>query len=155
IGMVGYADSDFASDITDRKSVSGYVFKVYGCTVSWISRKQQTVSLSSTEAEYIALATAASEAIWLRGLLKELNHEQFKPTKIYEDNQASISIAQDPKEHKRMKHIDIKYNFLRDIIATEYIELEYIPSTNQLADIMTKALPIKTFQRLRQALGLT
>lgn len=153
-GLIGYADSDFGSDITDRKSVSGYVFKVYGCTVSWISRKQQTVSLSSTEAEYIALATAACEAIWLRGLLKELGHEQLKPTRIYEDNQGCISVAQDPKEHKRMKHIDIKYNFLRDIIAKQFIELEYIPSANQLADIMTKALPIQTFQRIREAIGL-
>lgn len=87
--------------------------------------------------------------------MKELGYEQSEATKIYEDNQACISVANDPKEHKKMKHIDVKYNFLRDVIAKGFIELEYIPSEEQLADIMTKALPSKQFEKLRNGLGLT
>lgn len=148
----GYADADWASDTSDRKSITGYVFMVYGSTVSWLSRKQPTVSLSSTESEYIALSTAACEAIWISALLNELNINS-KSTVIYEDNQACIKIAEEPREHKRMKHIDIKYNFIREVIRNGKIKIVYIPTADQLADMMTKALPRVKFEYLKSKIG--
>lgn len=151
----GYADADWAGDENDRKSTSGFVFKVYGSTVSWLSRKQATVSLSSTEAEYVALAEAACEAIWLQNLLKELEMKFIEPTIIFEDNQSCILIAEEPRGHKRLKHIDVKYNFIREVISSGKIGIKYIPSKQQTADIMTKGLSTKIFVDLRKHLGLS
>ncbi|XP_055922701.1 uncharacterized protein LOC129953476, partial [Eupeodes corollae] len=114
--LTGYADSDWAGDKNDCKSTSGYVFKVFGNTVSWLSQKQPTISLSSTEAEYLALAKCICEAKWLRCLLKEIGHPCNSPTTIFEDNQACIKVAEESRDHKRMKHIDVKYNFIRESI---------------------------------------
>lgn len=115
--LLGYTDSDWANDKNDRKSVSGYVFKVFGNTVSWGSRKQATVSLSSTEAEYVALAQGICEAKWLRSLLEELGFAINQPVIIFEDNQSCIKVAEEPRAHKRMKHIDVKYHFIREAIG--------------------------------------
>lgn len=142
------------SSDTDFKSTSGYVFKVFGNTVSWLSRKQSTVSLSSTEAEYIALAEAVCEAKWLRSLLNEMGIECTEPTTIYEDNQSCITIAEEPRKHQRMKHVNIKYNFIRDAIANKDISLKYIPSSDQIADIMTKSLGSNLFLKHRRNLDL-
>lgn len=152
--LAGYSDSDWAGDKNDCKSTSGYVFKVFGNTVSWSSHKQSTVSLSSTEAEYIALTEAVCEAKWLRTLLNEMGIECTEPTVIFEDNQSCISIAEEPRHHKRMKHIDVKYNFIRDVIANKEVTIEYIPSTEQVADIMTKSLGRTLFEKHRTNLNL-
>lgn len=151
--LQGYADADWGNDVNDRKSISGYVFKVFNCTVSWCSRKQQSVSLSSTEAEYVALCNAACEGIWLKELLEELG-VTVETVKIFEDNQACIKIAEEPREHKRMKHIDIKYNFIRDAVQLGKVKVKFLPSKKQIADIMTKALPKFQFIELRKKLGL-
>lgn len=98
------------------------MFKVFGNTVSWLSRKQPTVSLSSTEAEYIALSEAVCEAKWLRSLLNEMGIECVEATIIFEDNQSCITIAEEPRKHQRMKHVNIKYNFIRDSIANKEIK---------------------------------
>lgn len=152
--LVGYADADWAGDKNDRKSTSGYVFKVFGNTVSWCSRKQPTVSLSSTEAEYIALAGGICEATWLQSLLTEMGIDCGGATVIYEDNQSCIKVAEEPKEHKRMKHIDVKYNFIRDSISCGKIKLKYIPTGDQIADIMTKGLNRAGFEKHRANLDL-
>lgn len=152
--LIGYTDSDWAGDKIDRKSTSGYVFKVFGNTVSWLSQKQPTVSLSSTEAEYLALAKGICEGKWLRCLLKEIGHPCNQPTTIFEDNQSCIKVAEEPREHKRMKHIDVKYNFIREAIANKEIILKYIPSNDQVADIMTKGLGRILFQKHRDNLNL-
>lgn len=151
----GYADSDWAGDIGDRKSLSGYVFQVHQATVSWTAQKQRTVALSSAEAEYISLSVAVKEAIWLRMLLKDFKKEFGGPTIIHEDNQACISVAEDDKMTKRLKHIDVRYRFVQDAVQRGTICLEYVASENQVADIMTKGLPRVQFEKLRSLLGVS
>lgn len=152
--LCGFADADWAGDINDRKSVSGHVFKVFGATVSWSTRKQKAVALSSTEAEYVSLSLASCEVIWLKEILIELNLPIDGPITLYEDNQSCISIVSDVRDHKRVKHIDIRYNHIRDLVSQNKIKIEFISSENQLADIMTKGLVAVTFIRLRELLGL-
>lgn len=137
----------------DRRSISGYCFKVYGSLISWRSQKQPTVSLSSTEAEFIALANAASEALWLRGIMEELGIH-VKQLTVHEDNQACITITQQPRQHQRMKHIDVKYSFLIEVINNGAISLSYIPSQDQVADNFTKPLTSQNFSKHTLSLGI-
>lgn len=153
--LVGYADADWANDVNDRKSITGYVIQVFGSAVSWTSKKQSTVSLSSTEAEYIALCHAACEIVWLQQFLIEIGMSLVLPTVVYEDNQACIRISEEPREHKRMKHIDTKYNFIREKIQEGKIQMRYISTSDQLADIMTKGLPYGSFKKFVEMLGLS
>lgn len=112
------------------------------------------VSLSSTEAEYVSLCIAACELLWLRGLLGEIGEAPDEPIVMHEDNQEAIVIANRERETQRSKHIDVKYNFLRDYIEKGVIIVKYIPTREQLADIMTKGLPGATFEYLRDGLDL-
>lgn len=152
--MVGFADADWGGDVRDRKSLSGYVFRVHNATVSWATQKQKTVALSSAEAEYISLSVAVKEAIWLRMLLKDFNIKCIESVTIREDNQACITIAEDDKMTKRLKHIDVRFRFVQDEIQRGIIKLKYIASEDQLADIMTKGLARVQFEKLRSLLGL-
>lgn len=152
--LVGYADADWGNDQDDRRSISGNVLQVYDATVSWMTRKQATVSLSSTEAEYISLSQAACDAIWLKNLLEELGVVFHHPIPLFEDNQSCIRIAEEPRDHKRMKHIDIRYNFIREKIQEGVFRILYKPTSEQVADIFTKALARGPFEMLRNKLGL-
>ncbi|XP_055309645.1 uncharacterized protein LOC129573283 [Sitodiplosis mosellana] len=152
--LVGYADSDWAGDRNDSKSTSGYVFKLFGNTISWGTHKQNTVSQSSTEAEYAALAETINEAVWIKELIGELGIEIKHAITIHEDNQSTINAAQEPRNHKRMKHIAVKFNYVRDTINKEIIQLKYIPTGEQIADIMTKGLGRIQFVKLRSDLNL-
>lgn len=152
--LIGFADADWAGDKNDSKSTSGYVFKLFGNIVSWASRKQCTVAQSSTEAEYVALGDAINEAEWIKQLMIELGFVFAKPIKIYEDNQSCIKVAQEPREHKRMKHVAVKYDFIRDTIKSGSIQLEYVCTSEQTADIMTKGLEKSQFLHLRSNLNL-
>ena len=112
---VGFSDADWGGDLDDRKSTSGYVFKVGGTAISWRSKKQASVALSTAEAEYIALASAAQESsLWLQQLLADLLKEPTKPMVIFEDNQSAICMAKNPQFHGRSKHIAIKHHFIRE-----------------------------------------
>lgn len=133
--LVGYADADWASSLEDRSSTSGYLFKVYGNTVVWRSKKQNVVALSTAEAEYVALSEAAVEACWLLKLLKELAIECN--CLMYEDNQSTIKAIRNP-DQKRMRHIDIKYNFIKQKVYEGSICLKYINTKEQQADLLTK-----------------
>ena len=133
--IVGYSDADWAGDIADRKSTSGYAFFVNGSLVSSRSRKQQTVALSSAEAEYVALSSAVQEAMWLQRVLEEVGVRQHKPVLIKEDNQSAIAIATNPESHDKTKHIDIRHHFVRDLVEKGAIRLEYCPSVDMVADI--------------------
>lgn len=137
IPLVGYADADWARD-QSRKSTSGYVFKIYDNTVIWRSTKQASITLSTTEAEFVALSEAAIEACWIRKLLEELEIS-VKPITIYEDNQSTIKATKN-YDQKRLKHMDIKYNFIKQKVEDKVINIEYINTQKQLADIFTKPL---------------
>lgn len=152
--LVGFVDADYENDINDRKSISGYVFKVYGNTITWASRKQESVSLSSTEAEYVSLVLGVSEQEWLTMLLNEMGFKRKKPVVMFEDNQSCQTVAEGQREYKRMKHIDVKYHFIQDMIEKKRVRIEYKPSEDQLADIMTKAIGRVLFEKHRQGLNL-
>lgn len=142
--LVGFSDSDFASDIDSRKSNTGYIFMMNGGPVTWASRKQNTVALSTTESEYMAASEAAKEVLWLRQLLIDINEPQLMVT-LCIDNQSAIKLIHNPIYHKRTKHIDIRYNFIREKVEQNVINIQYVKSSNQLADFLTKALPSSKF----------
>lgn len=154
VPIEAFSDADWANDVNDRRSVTGYAFKIFGCTVAWLTRKQPTVSLSSTEAEFVALCTAGCEGVWMKRLLSDLGVTITGPVVYHEDNQSCILVAKDPRDSRRMKHVDVKYYFIRDLVQRGQISIQYIPSEKQQADILTKGLPFEAFGRLREMLGL-
>ncbi|KAG3230861.1 hypothetical protein PI124_g24042 [Phytophthora idaei] len=154
-GVCGYSDADWAGDIESRRSTSGYAFMMNGGCISWGSKKQRTVALSSTEAEYMALSEATQEAVWLKVFLCELGEmASDEAIKIYEDNQGSIALAKNPEFHKRTKHIDIRYHFVREKVEDSQVVLQYVSTTDMLSDIMTKAITAVQFEVLRNKLGI-
>jgi hypothetical protein len=140
--LTGFSDSDWAGDLDTRRSTTGYVYLCSGGAISWKSRRQPTVALSSTEAEYMATSEASKEAIWLRRLYNEItNTESFSnPQQIYVDNNGAIEWTRNPKDHDRAKHIDIRYHFVRDAIEDKLVELQRVDSKGNTADLLTKAL---------------
>ncbi|TPX52711.1 DNA-directed DNA polymerase [Powellomyces hirtus] len=145
--LEGYSDSDWAGCPDSRCSTTAFVF-IFGGPVAWQSKRQPTVALSSTEAEYMALTQACKEANWLRQLLIELGYPQGLPCKIYEENQGCIALARNPTSHARTKHIDIRHHFIREAIANQHRDLEYCPTKDMAADLLTKPLPSPQFAKL-------
>ena len=126
-----------------------------GGAVSWKSQKQKCVALSTAEAEYVAMASAAQESFWLRQLIAELTNSSAEtPTLIYEDNQSAIAMTKNPQFHGRAKHIDIKHHFIRQQVAQGTIVLEYCPTVEIVADILTKGFSCKTFCKFRNMSGM-
>uniref|UniRef100_A0AAV1VKG7 Reverse transcriptase Ty1/copia-type domain-containing protein n=1 Tax=Peronospora matthiolae TaxID=2874970 RepID=A0AAV1VKG7_9STRA len=157
IDFRGYSDADWAGDLADRKSTSGYVFMLLGAPVSWGSKKQPSVSLSTSEAEYIALSLAIQEGKWINRLLCEIMaaaNEEGPELVIREDNQSCIKMTKNPVNHGRAKHIDIKYHHIRDEVKRGEVKLEYCETTLMLADIMTKGLHGPRHKDLTAALGI-
>jgi len=151
----GYSDADWGSG-NDRKSVGGYVFLLNGGSVSWSSKKQTSIALSTTEAEYMSMTQAAKEIVWLRGLLEELEATGHirKMSQLHGDNQGALALARNPEYHARTKHIDIQFHFIRELVGDEKIYLEYCPSSDMIADIMTKPLPHTAHKKLTAAMGM-
>lgn len=134
-----YSDADWGGDRTDRKSYSGYIMLLAGAPISWSSKKQPTTALSSTEAEYVAMCHTAKEILWMNKLLREISCEfTSSPQKVFVDNQGAIFIANNHVTSERCKHIDIKYFFLRDLVKDHIISFEHVPSSDNLADLLTK-----------------
>ena len=152
--IVAYYDSDFAGDIDDRRSTSRFVFLFGSGAVSWSSKKQPVVTLSTTEAEYIAAAYCACQCIWIQRVLEKLSLEEQKNTLILCDDNSTIKLSKNPVFHGRSKHIDIKFHFLRDLVKEGTIKLSYCSSQTQVVDIMTKPLKLEQFSKLRMMLGM-
>ncbi|XP_036340281.1 secreted RxLR effector protein 161-like [Rhagoletis pomonella] len=150
----GFCDADWASDVDERKSMSGYVFTMQGAAISWSSKKQKTIALSSTEAEYMSLVSAVQEAIWLRRLERELQNNYNKPTLIFCDNKSAIQLAKNGASSARTKHIEIKEKFVEEKMENGIIEIKYPPTSQMKADVLTKALD-KTKQKIfTKAMGI-
>ena len=153
--LVGYSDSDWAGDVDDRKSTTGFVFFMGDTAFTWMSKKQPIVTLSTCEAEYVAATSCVCHGIWLRNLLKELGWPQEKPTKIFVDNKSAMALAKNPVFHDRSKHIDTRYHYIRECITRKDVQVEYVKSQDQIADIFTKPLKHEEFIKLRSLLGMT
>ena len=151
---VAYSDADWGGDISDRKSTLGYMFQISGAAVSWRSKKRTCVALSTAEAEYIAMTSAAQESLWLQQLLTDLKRETVKSMVVYEDNQSAISMAKNPQFHGRSKHIDIKYHFIREQVKSGKVQLSFCQSNDMIADILTKGLSTGQFEKLRLMSGV-
>lgn len=129
--MVGYSDADFASYVESRRSTTGYVFYLSNGPITWSSHRQKLVTLSTTEAEYVAASAATRGAMWLRKLLRDLGHSCVEATKLYVDNQSAIRLVKNPEFHKRTKTIDIRYHYIREKYESKDICVQYVPSEVQ------------------------
>jgi len=152
--MEVWTDSDWCGERMDRRSTFGYFFKYMHAPISWCSKKQNVVALSSCEAEYIASVETACQCLWLSTLIKELKLECREPIQLLVDNKSTISLSKNLVCHGRSKHIETKFHFLRDQVCQGRLELVYCPTENQVADVFTKALRQSRFERLRDLLGL-
>lgn len=158
--LVGYTDADWANNVEDRRSFSGFVFKLSGGAITWGCRKQTSTALSSTEAEYMAISEAGKEAVYLRALLFEIlkNPNDIldfsKGVLVYNDNQSAQKIVANQVFHKRTKHIDVKYHYIRELVSDKRIDLKYMPSSEMVADICTKPLPVVKHVFCTENLGL-
>jgi reverse transcriptase-like protein len=149
----GYSDADFAGCRLDRKSTSGTCQFLGSSLVSWSSRKQSSVAQSTTEAEYVAAASCCSQLLWIVFTLRDLNLT-YRHVPLLCDSTSAISVAKNPVLHSKTKHIEVRFHFLRDHVEKGDIELSYVPTHDQLADIFTKPLDQSTFNRLRGELGV-
>lgn len=152
--LFGYSDADYAGDVNTKRSTSGYAF-IYGGIVSWGSERQKCVALSTTESEYIAGSIAIRELVWLKYFLNELLlNDPKEKTDFYMDNQSAIRLIKNPELHKRSKHIDIRYHFIREKYEQHFFSLNYVSTENMIADIFTKSLSTKRFGFLRNLMNV-
>lgn len=154
ISLKGYSDADYAGDAMTRRSTTGYIFVISGGAVSWSSKRQRMVSLSTTEAEYVAASEASKELVWLRRLLNDVDCRCDKPSVLLVDNQSAIRLIKNPEFHKRTKHIDIRYHFVRERFTCGDLIVEYVSTNDQCADFLTKALCGERFDTLLNLIGM-
>lgn len=151
----GYADADYANDVNDRKSISGNVFTMCGDTISWSSKKQKTVALSSTEAEFISTCGALCELLHLSYVLNDMRINVKKPIFLFQDNQSAIKLLNNFENNSRCKHMAVKENFIVDYIKRGIVNVKYLPSEVMLADMFTKGLSSIKFSKFRDQLKIT
>ena len=149
-----FTDADWAGSIDDRKSTSGETFYLGGCLVSWLSKKQTSISLSKVELEYIAAASCCTQVLWMKQTLQDLQVQFSELIPIFCDKTSAIRISKNPIMHSKTKQILINYNFVREQVAENNIKLEYVCTKEQISDIFTKPLPCESFEYLRQKLGI-
>jgi hypothetical protein len=147
IQLHGFIDSDWAGSADDRRSATWICFSLSFATMSWASRKQKFVALSTTEAEYIAACDACTEAMWLRKLVSGPSDQVLNSTMIYCNDQSYVKLSEKPMFHDRSKHIEIKHYILRDKVQKREVVLQYISTDEQIADILVK--PLSKMKSLR------
>ena len=152
-GLVGYVDADGSMN-EDRKAISGYAFIINGGAVSWSAKRQEIISLSTTESEYITATYAAKEALWLRQLISQLFGTTLDATTLFCDNQSAIALSKEHQFHARTKHIDICFHFIHWIIEDGKLQLIYCPTEEMVANVLTKALVSAKVKHFTQELGL-
>ncbi|KAL9436402.1 hypothetical protein AB3S75_022452 [Citrus x aurantiifolia] len=151
--LVGYVDSDFAGDLDKRRSLTGYLFTLGGCTVNWKATLQNVVALSTTEAEYTAAAEVLKETIWLKGMITELGAEQDS-VEVYCDSQSAIHLSKNQTHHEKTKHIDVKLHFVRLEVSRGAVKLLKINTEENPADMLTKAVPSAKFNLCMNLAGI-
>jgi hypothetical protein len=152
--LSGYTDVDWAGSVADRKSTSGCCFSLGSAMISWQSRKQSSISLSTVEVEYIAACSTSCEAIWLQKLLTGLFDLEMRATTILCDNQRCIKMTENPVFHDKSKHIEILYHFIRDMVHRGSLKLQYISMDEQVVDVLTKPLSHVKFEHFLDKLGI-
>ena len=151
--LIGFADAD-GSMSEDRHALSGYAFLINGGAVSWSTKRQEIISLSTTESEYVAATYAAKEALWLRSLIHQIFGKMLPPTTLFSNNQSAIALAKEHQYHACTKHIDVRFHFIRWIIEEGKVRLVYCPTEDMVADVFSKALPSPKVKHFATALGL-
>lgn len=154
LDLVGYSDADWAGDVDERRSTSGIVIKLGNASISWSSRQQNCVTLSSAEAEYLALGELTKEVVWIRKVLRDCGIEQSSPTTLYSDNQAAIALAKKDAPNKRTKHIDVKFKYIYENIERKNIAVEYKGTKEMVADALTKAVSKESAKMCASGIGL-
>lgn len=153
--LVAYSDADWGCDPNDRKLMGGFCIYLGGNLVSWSSKKQSVVARSSTESEYRSLAATSTEITWLMSLLRDLKILNLKTPMIWCDNHSAASLAANPVHHRRTKHMEIDVHFVRNKVLNKELEIRFVPSHDQTADIMTKPLGGDRFNYLSSKLNVT
>jgi hypothetical protein len=152
--LQGYPDSDWAGSTIDKKSTSGCCFSLGSAMVSWCSKKQTSVALSTAEVEYIGVCTAVRKVVWLCKLLAGLFDQMLDPTVIHCENQSCVKLLENPISHDIAKHVEIKYHYIRDTVHKKAVRVEYLPIDEQIADVLTKPLARSKFMYFRDKLGV-
>ena len=152
--LIGYSDSSHAIDEDDGRSTAGHVFYIKNSPITWCSQKQETVALSSCEAEFMAATEAAKQAIWLQDLYGEITGRSLERVMVRIDNKSAIALTKNPVFHRRSKHIHRRYHFIRECVENDLIEIEHVPGNEQRADILTKALGRIKFKEMRSLIGV-
>lgn len=152
--FTSYTDADHAGDPDNGRSTSGFVIKMGTGAISWSSRLQGIVALSTTEAEFVAAVSAGQEILWLRNLFTEFGFTLSSPSTLYIDNLSALSVAKNPEHHGRMKHLDLRFYWLRDEVAKGHIKVVHLRTSDMPADILTKSLAKPKVLEMVQMLGL-
>ncbi|GAB2265823.1 hypothetical protein Dimus_037848 [Dionaea muscipula] len=153
LDLAAYVDADFAGDRDSRKSTTSYMITLAGNCISWKSQLQPLVALSSTESEYVAITDVSKEAIWVQGLLKEINVLNNNCI-IFTDSQSALHLCKNPVHHDRTKHVDVKYHFVRDILAAGVLEISKVPTEENPADMGTKVISAGKFKHFMNLLHI-
>jgi hypothetical protein len=149
-----FVDADYGGCKDTRRSTSGYVFMMAGAPVAWSSKRQATVALSTVEAEYVAMSRCAQQMVWMHSWLSEVDIKYSVPGLIKGDNRGAITLTKNTKDHGKIKHIDIRHHYIRELVQAGNIILEQVPSADNLADLFTKPLPRDHHHRLLAALSI-